>query len=118
MYRYFFQPAPLGPLLAAELAVRAEPTLGFAHYLRGLQQAGRGLDAAAARSLEHALALGLPGDSFVRNAARRLAIVGYRAGEPARVRAAIAVLDRPTQPAIDRLVAQDWQERLAFDAAH
>jgi hypothetical protein len=98
--------------------VTAEPELGFAHYLLGLQRAGLGLWAGAAEELDRSLALGLPGALFVRNAARRLAIVGYRSHDTARVTRAIATLSGPDMTTPDRLLAQDWQERLAFDARH
>jgi hypothetical protein len=117
LYRYFFAPAPIGAALLTELAVRAEPALGFAHYLRGLQQLGLADHAQAAASLARALALGLPDPAFVRNAARRLAVAAYRAHDPARVRIAIAALADPAMTEVDRLLAADWQARLAFDAA-
>jgi hypothetical protein len=64
-----------------------------------------------------ALDLGLPNPLFVRNAARRLALAAYRAGNRAGVERAIAALDgAPGMTEIDHLLARDWQERLAFDA--
>jgi hypothetical protein len=116
LYAYFFMPGPLDHAVIAEAAVTAEPGLGFAHYLLGLQQTTQGQWAAAAGELDRALALGLPGAVFVRNAARRLAITGYRSHDPARVGRAIAALSGPDMTTPDRLLAKDWQDRLAFDA--
>ncbi|MDB4963398.1 MAG: Tetratricopeptide 4 [Myxococcales bacterium] len=100
----------------ALLATFAEPTLGFGHYLLGLQRYGRGDLTSAATALERALALGLPGTAFVKNAARRLAVAAYRVNDPAKVAVAISVLSGPEMTAADRLLAQDWAARLAFDA--
>ena len=116
LYGYFFVPGPLDTALLAAWAVAAEPELGFAHYLLGLQRLGQGAWNEAAAELERALALGRPDALFVRNAARRLAVAGYRSHDPARVERAIAILSGPDMPTSDQLLAKDWQERLAFDA--
>lgn len=120
LYGYFFVPAPLGlgTAMLAQWAAIAEPDLGFAHYLLGLQRGFAGLAAAAssAAELERALELGLPGAQFVRNAARRLAIAGYLGHDLAGVAKAIAALSGPDMTTPDRLLAKDWQERLEFDA--
>jgi hypothetical protein len=116
LYAYFFMPGPLDHAVIAEAAVTAEPGLGLAHYLLGLQHTTQGQWAAAAGELDRALELGLPGALFVRNAARRLAITGYRSHDPARVARAIAALSGPDMATPDRLLAKDWQDRLAFDA--
>jgi hypothetical protein len=115
-YAYFFVPTPIDNAMIAQWAVLAEPDLGFAHYLLGLQRLALGLWAAASDELDRALALGLPSALFVRNAARRLAVAAYRSHDTARVGTAIAVLSGPDMTAPDRLLANDWQARLAFDA--
>ena len=85
---YFFPTGvrSLDPKQWALQATLAEPELGLAHYLLGLQRANderlRGRGAHGSRS---ALDLGLPGPAFVKNAARRLALVGYRGGDAAGV---------------------------------
>jgi hypothetical protein len=117
LYAYFFVPGPLDNAILARWAVIAEPELGFAHYLLGLQRTAAGRWAAAADELDRALALGLPGPLFVRNAARRLAVAGYRSHDRARVEQAIATLSGTDMTTPDRLLAKDWQDRLAFDEA-
>lgn len=117
LYAYFFVPGPIDNAMIAQAAVLAEPDLGFAHYLLGLQRQTQGQWAEAADELDRALELGLPGVLFVRNAARRLALAGYRNHDPARVAKAIATLSGPDMTTPDRLLAKDWQDRLAFDAA-
>jgi len=116
LYCYFFAPGPLTSFVLASWAATAEPELGFAHYLLALQHQAFGHWSDAAVELDRALALGLPGPSFVRNAGRRLAIAGYRGHDPAQVQRAIAALSGPDMTTSDRLLAKDWQERLAFDA--
>jgi hypothetical protein len=117
LFGYFFAPAPLAAAPFAQAAVDAEPQLGFAHYLLGLQQLQLAQWADATRSLDRALALGLPGPAFVRNAARRLALAAYRSHDAARIATALATLSGPETTASDRLLAADWQDRLAFDAS-
>jgi hypothetical protein len=58
----------------------------------------------------------LPGIAFVRNAARKLAIAGYRTHDVERVERAIAALADPQMSAVDRALADDWHARLVFDA--
>jgi hypothetical protein len=116
LYAYFFAPDPMGPALLAQWAVVAEPTLGFAHYLLGLQRAQLGLWDGSAAELSRALELGVPGAPFIRNAARRLAIAAYRGHDLAGVARAIAALRGPQMTTPDRLLARDWQDRLDFDA--
>ena len=120
LYAYFFLSTPVSNAWLARWATKVEPALGFAHYLLGLQLAGAGGDGApwaeAAEELERALDLGLPGPPFVRNAARRLALVAYRGHDRARVAAAIAVLAGRDMTTPDHLLAADWQARLDFDA--
>ncbi|HSN28860.1 MAG TPA: hypothetical protein VLT45_21380 [Kofleriaceae bacterium] len=103
----------------AQLAVLAEPSLGFAHYLLGLQlQLPFGEKAAWARSadeLDQAVSLGLPGVDFARNGARKLAVAAYRSGDVAKVRHAIAVLRGDDMSIVDHLLADDWEARLRFD---
>jgi len=117
LYAYFFLSTPLSNAMLARWAVIAEPALGFAHYLLGLQHAGAdGAQwATAADELDRALALGLPSPLFVRNAARRLALTAYRSHDHARVAKAIAVLAGPDMTTPDHLLAKDWQDRLDFD---
>jgi len=121
--RYFFpapgDPAPSAPggrmIEAALAAVAAEPELGFAHYLLGLQRASQSDWAGAATELERALGRELPGLPFVRNAARRLAIVAYRTGDRSKLAIATTTLSSSTMTTGDRLLAKDWQDRIAFD---
>ena len=117
LYAYFFAPGPLGSAIAAQWAVGAEPGLGFAHYLLGIQRAALGMWAEAAGEIDRGLALGLPNARFVRNAGRLLALTGYRSGDLARVAEAIATLSSPDLTTSDHLLARDWQDRLAFDRA-
>jgi hypothetical protein len=116
LYSYFFLTGPLDTATLAQLAVSAEPELGFAHYLLGLQRLGQSNWAEAASELSNALVLGLPDTLFVRNAARRLAAAAYRAHDRAGIERALAILGGDDMPTPDRLLAKDWQERLAFDA--
>jgi hypothetical protein len=115
LYAYFFLPSPLSNVMLARWAVLAEPELGFAHYLLALQHAGAAAWASGAAELDRALQLGLPNALFVRNAARRLALVGYRGHDRARVVQAIAVLSGKDMTSADHLLARDWQDRLDFD---
>ncbi len=101
-------------LRQANLAVTLEPTLGLAWYLRGLRRLDLGDPAGGAADLERGLDLGLPGPSFQRNAARRLAVAAYRAGDHARVEAAITALGADTMGEIEHALARDWQQRLGF----
>jgi hypothetical protein len=114
--RAYFFPAERDPQTPAEraaAAVAAEPALGFAHYLLGLQRAFARDWAGAAASLEGALARGLPGPAFVRYAARLLAIAAYRSADRHRLGVAIAALSPLSSG--DRWLANDWLARLTFD---
>jgi tetratricopeptide (TPR) repeat protein len=117
LYAYFFVPGPIDTAMLAQWAVLVEPDLGFAHYLLGLQRALQGQWAEATDELDRALTLGLPNPLFVRNAARRLAIAGYRSYDSVRLQQAIATLSGPDMTTSDHLLAKDWQDRIAFDAA-
>jgi len=112
---YFFPPAEstTSPLELAAAAASAEPGLGFAHYLLGLQRAFAGEWAEAAAALAHALGRELPGPAFVRNAARLLAVAAYRTGDRSRLGLATAVLS--TLSGGDRRLASDWLARIVFD---
>jgi len=113
---YFF--VPFGAFDAptwALLATLAEPSLGIAHYLVGLQKANTGEWQAAAEALDLGITRGLPAIDFVRNGGRRLAVVAYRAGDSARVERAIGVLRRDGMTESDRLLADDFRQRLDFD---
>lgn len=101
----------------AQLAVIAEPDLGFGHYLLGLQLAlgDKPEWARSAEELDRAVTLGLPGADFVRNAARKLAVAAYRSGDVTRVRDAIAALRGDVMSIVDHLLADDWDARLRFD---
>ena len=115
---YFFAAVPgIEPSTWALLATLAEPSLGFGHYLLGLQRLSQGAYVLAAESLDRGLALGVPGIAFEKNGARRLAVAAYRTGDRRRVELAITMLTRSGMSAADRLLAQDWFERLAFDDA-
>lgn len=115
---YFFPPrqAPGDPRQWATRAAELEPQLGLALYLRGLRQADDGSWAAMAGDLARALELGLPSRSFVRAAARRLAVAAYRVADLPRVQLAIATLEGPEMTETDRLLAEDWRQRLRFAA--
>ena len=102
--------------MLAAWAAAAEPELGFAHYLLGLQRLGQSAWAEAASELDRALALGLPDALFVRNAARRLAVAAYLGHDRARLDRAIAILSGADMTTPDHLLAKDWQDRVAFDA--
>jgi tetratricopeptide (TPR) repeat protein len=114
---YFFAPpgAWNGPTWAL-LATLAEPDLGLAHYLYGLQKNIAGDWQEAAEALDRSLSLGLPGLAFRKNAARRLAVAAYRANDIPRVEHAIAVLREPEMNTSEHLLADDWSQRLAFAA--
>ncbi|MEZ4358802.1 MAG: hypothetical protein R3B48_01365 [Kofleriaceae bacterium] len=112
---YFF--APGDARAWAERAVAAEPALGFALYLRALRQAETRAWGAMAEDLERGLQLGLPSTSFVRNAARRLAVAAYRSADTRRVRLAADTLRGAGMTETDRLLAEDWLARLAFAEA-
>ncbi len=115
---YFFplRERPSDPRASVQRAAELEPSLGLALYLRGLRQADDRSWGAMAEDLDRALRLGLPSRSFVRNAARRLAVAAYRAGDKERVRVAAEVLGRPEMTETDHLLAEDWRQRLRFDA--
>ncbi|HEX5057828.1 MAG TPA: hypothetical protein VFV99_00650 [Kofleriaceae bacterium] len=114
---YFFAPAGTWDQPSwALLATIAEPDLGFGYYLYGLQKYVAGEWADAADALDKSLTLGVPGISFTRNAARKLAVAAFRANDTARVERAIAVLRGPDMNQSDRLLADDWAQRLAFTA--
>ncbi len=114
---YFYSPAgAFDPPTFALAATLAEPELGFGYYLLGLQRANAGEWAEAAAALDTAIARGLPGIAFVRNAARRLAVTAYRVGDRTRVEHAIAALRGTGMTQTDQLLALDWEQRLDFDA--
>jgi len=105
--------AALSAIDQAAAAVAAEPELGFARYLLGLQRAIAGEWAAAAAALELALGRELPGPAFVRNGARLLAVAAYRAGDRNALGVAIAALS--TMSSGERALASDWLARITFD---
>ena len=114
---YFFPSGSrIDPATYALMATLAEPNLGFGHYLLAFQRYTFGNLVEADAAFQRALALGLPGDEFVRAAARRLAIAAYRTGDTNGVNLAITVLSRTDMPSAERLLAADWFDRLAFDA--
>ncbi|MGE5186071.1 MAG: hypothetical protein ACM31C_28645 [Acidobacteriota bacterium] len=118
LYGYFF--APAGTFKEpqwAELAVLGEPHLGFAHYLLGLQRFSAGNYTDATAELTRAIHDGLPNLHFVEFASRQLAIAGYRTHDRLAVTLAIASLEAPGMSEVDRLLAEDWSHRLAFDAS-
>jgi len=115
---YFFGGRVLTGLGWAQLAAVAEPDLGFGHYLLGLQlQIGEKPQwARSTEEFDRAIALGLPGVDFTRNAARKLAVAAYRSGNRTAVHDAIEALRGPEMATSDRLLADDWAARLRFDA--
>ncbi|HTJ47097.1 MAG TPA: hypothetical protein VL463_33580 [Kofleriaceae bacterium] len=108
---YFF--APGDHLVTATLVTSIEPQLGLGWYLRGLQEIGKDDHASAAADLSRALSLGLPSPRFVSNAARKLATSAWRAGDHAKVAQAADVL-AGTGNEIERLLAEDWRERIEW----
>jgi hypothetical protein len=112
---YFFATGTTrdGPMWAL-LATLAEPDLGFAHYLLGVQRATSADYRGATTELALALDRGLPNPGFVKNAARLLAVNAYRTGDAADVRKAIAALRGPGTNDVDHLLAADWEARLGF----
>jgi hypothetical protein len=108
---YFFEPGD--KLVWATMVTAAEPDLALGWYLRGLQHAARDKHAEAAADLAHALALGLGNPRMVSNGARVLAVEAWRAGDHAEVAQAADVL-AGTGNEVERLLAEDWRERLEF----
>jgi hypothetical protein len=114
---YFFAPPGTFDQAAwSELAIIGEPELGLGHYLLAFQHYHARSWQGAVAEYEKALARELPGIEFVENAARELAVAAYRAGDRDGVRTAIAALRRTGTSEVDRLLAKDWERRLAFDA--
>jgi hypothetical protein len=112
---YFFATGtPLDAPMWALFATLAEPDLGFAHYLLGIQRHNSADYRAAATDLALALDRGLPNAGFVKNAARLLAVSAYRIHDAAGVRKAIAALRGPGTSDVDHLLATDWEGRLTF----
>jgi len=114
--RNYFWGSTLDPAKWAALAAAMEPSFGYARYLNGLQREAARDWVGTAAELDSALSLGLPGIAFVRNAARKLAVAGYRTHDRERVERAIAALADPQMSAVDRALADDWHARLVFDA--
>jgi hypothetical protein len=115
---YFFAPGGTWDGQSwALLATLAEPELGLGHYLLGLQKGIESEWQDAAEALDTSLTKGLPSISFTKNAARRLLVAAYRANDIARVELAIATLRGADMNETDRLLAADWQQRLAFAAS-
>ncbi len=85
----------------------------LAWYLVGLRAAERGEHTLAAWALDAAFARGLPTPRFVRNAARRLAVSAWRAGDRRALDTALAALTASAYET-DRALADDWRERAAF----
>ncbi|MDX2088934.1 MAG: hypothetical protein SFX73_13840, partial [Kofleriaceae bacterium] len=116
LQNYFFNvEARIDGLTWALLATLAEPELGFGHYLVGIQYYNREAPKESVEPLARGMALGLPSQPFVKEAARRLAIAAYRTKDLAKVRAAAEALAGPGMSESDRLLAKDWLERLTFD---
>jgi hypothetical protein len=105
-----------GPMWAI-LATLAEPDLGFAHYLLGIQHHNASHWKDAADELRLALDRGVPNAGFVKNAARLLAIAAFRINDEAGVHRAIEALRGPGMSEVDHLLAEDWERRLAFTAS-
>lgn len=119
---YFFatNPTPAHRIAWADAIIAATPTdspvRGIGWYLRGLRKMDIADWVGAADDLQNALALPLPSDQFTAYAARRLAIAGYRSNKTSAVRAAIRALQGHQSTDVDRLLAADWQARLAAAA--
>ena len=111
---YFFG-AGVDDLAWAAMAVVFDRRDPFARYLLALQFIERDLPVLASGLLVRALDDGLPSPRFVRAAARRLAVAGWRAGRPAAVERAAAALDGSGLE-VDRALAADWRARLAAPA--
>ena len=117
LHEYFFGKSD-DAVKTATAAMIAEPDLGLGHYLLGLQETNLGEWTLAAGELDVALTKGLPGVSFKRFAARRLAVAAYRARRPERLQHAIDVMRGDDMNEIDRLLADDWEQRMLFDHLH
>jgi hypothetical protein len=94
----------------ASAAIALEPANPLGYYLRGLRQMDDGHWQAACDDLQTAIKKGLPSLTFERNAARRLAIAAYRAGDPKAHQAATKWLEA-SRNTVDRLLAKDWLTR-------
>jgi hypothetical protein len=99
--------------LAIEVTT-VEPELGLGWALRGLQHLARGQHVEAAFGMRMALGRPLPSLRFVRMTARRLAVSAWRTGDRDGVRLAAQRLDDAQLSEMDRLIAADWRDRLAF----
>lgn len=121
---YFFatNPTPAHRIAWADAIIAAtpidSPVTGLGWYLRGLRKMDIAEWAGAADDLQRALALALPSDKFTANAARRLAVAGYRSNNVGAVSTAITALRRGNSTDVDRLLAADWQARLATAAGN
>ncbi len=102
----------------AMLITLVEPSLGFGHYLLGLQlQNGATPEwGQAATELAMAIRLRLPNAAFAKNAARRLAIAAYRTRRwwsAVNAQLAIDTLRGPEMTTADHLLGDDWAARFA-----
>lgn len=88
---------------------------GLGWYLVGLQAHIRDWHGLATFALTAAFDRGLPSSRFVRNAARRLAISAWRAGDRAALDVATSALAQSAYET-DRALAADWRERVAFSS--
>jgi hypothetical protein len=59
---------------------------------------------------------GLPDIAFVRNGARKLAVAAYRSHDLKLLEQAIATLRGPGMTETDHLLAEDWAQRVRFEA--
>jgi hypothetical protein len=105
---YFFEP---GDDAVWSFLVALFRDDGFGWYLFGLQAAQS--PALSAQALTFALERGPPGSRFVRNAARKLAVAAWSAGDRHGIDLAIETLGESSYET-DRALASDWRERLAF----
>jgi hypothetical protein len=87
---------------------------GLGQYLRGLRKMDVSDWAGAANDLQASIVDGLPSDNFRVNAARRLAIAGFRSKQRSALQLAIELLQSPNTTDVDKLLAADWSERMSL----
>ncbi|HEY3446915.1 MAG TPA: hypothetical protein VGK67_11150 [Myxococcales bacterium] len=112
--RYFEEPELPAVLSLQELAL-SQPANAISRYLVGRQLLQHHDPVGAARWLGQALEAGLKDPELEREARRQLVEARYRAGDCPGSMAAAASLASRGDPS-DRSLAQEWQERCAFEA--
>lgn len=111
--RYFQEPELPAVLGLQELAL-SRPRYATAAYLVGRQLLQHQDPSGAVRWLEQSLATGLADEEVSQEARRQLVDAKYRSGDCDGATAAAAALARAGDVS-DRALAQEWQERCAFE---